>query len=279
MTGHILRVRAVNSNTTNTSTSTSTSIDIDPTVSSPANSHAEAFIASALQLPEIIGRKQSEERGIPTTSNALMHMLAEMESVLDIMIPEPVIVEMTNLVQSFKNTPTRNEFEQNVVKHTLESLRLGRVEPRSAAFVAWAGKVYRDRVAAETALAEAVPPGSRMWCKVTCDGIRRVNTSFGMKAVHSFTTDGGKKLEWWTDLKVGDFDEDGNLVPAFAAGLWIDFNCRIKGSSLWQGKLTYKITHAKWDERVAADLAPKAAPAAPVALAPKAPEATTALPF
>ena len=271
----------------NTNTNTSTSIDIDPTVSSPANSHAEAFIASALQLPEIIGRKQSEERGVPTTSNALMHMLAEMESVLDIMIPEPVIVEMTNLVQSFKNTPTRNEFEQNVVKHTLESLRLGRVEPRSAAFVAWAGKVYRDRVAAEAALAEAVPPGSRMWCNVTCDGIRQVNTSFGVKAVHSFTTDGGKKLEWWTDLKVGDFDEDGNLVPAFAAGIWIDFNCRIKGSSLWQGKLTYKITHAKWDERVAADLAPKApaaAPAAPkaaapVALAPKAPEATTALPF
>jgi hypothetical protein len=262
---------------------TNTSIDIDAT-SSPANSHAEAFIASALRLPEIIGKKQAEERGVPTTGAALMHMLAETE-VLDIMIPEPIWVEMINLVKSFKNTPTRNEFEQNVVKHTLESLRLGRVEPRSAAFVAWAGKVYRDRVAAETALAEAVPPGSRMWCKVTCDGIRRVNTSFGMKAVHSFTTDGGKKLEWWTDLKVGDFDEDGNLVPAFAAGLWIDFNCRIKGSSLWQGKLTYKITHAKWDERVAADLAPKAAApaapkaAAPVALAPKAPEATTELPF
>ena len=254
---------------------TNTSIDIDAT-SSPANSHAEAFIASALRLPEIIGKKQAEERGCPTTGAALMHMLAETE-VLDIMIPEPIWVEMINLVKSFKNTPTRNEFEQNVVKHTLESLRLGRVEPRSAAFVAWAGKVYRDRVAAETALAEAVPPGSRMWCKVTCDGIRRVNTSFGMKAVHSFTSDGGKKLEWWTDLKVGDFDQDGNLVPAFAAGVWIDFNCRIKGSSLWQGKLTYKITHAKWDERVAADLAPKAP--APVALAPKAPEATTELPF
>jgi hypothetical protein len=264
----------VNSNTTNTSTS----IDIDPTVNSPANSHAEAFIASMLQLPEIVGKKQAEERGCPTTSNALMHMLAEMESVLDIMIPEPVWVEMINLVQNFKTTRPSNDFEQNVVKHTLESLRIGRVEPRSAAFVAWAGKVYRDRVAAETALAEAVPPGSRMWCKVTCDGIRRVNTSFGMKAVHSFTTDGGKKLEWWTDLKVGDFDEDGNLVPAFSAGVWIDFNCRIKGSSLWNGKLTYKITHAKWDERVAADLAPKA-PTAAAAAAPAPKAAPTPLPF
>jgi len=254
----------VNSNTTNT-----TSIDIDPTVSSPANSHAEAFIASALQLPEIIGKKQAEERGCPTSSNALMHKLAEMESVLDIMIPEPIWVEMINLVQNFKNTPTKNDFEQNVVRHTLESLRIGRVEPRSAAFVAWAGKVYRDRVAAETAVAEAVPPGTRMWCKVICNGIRRVNTSFGWKAVHTFTTDGGKTLEWWTDLKVKDYDDEGNLVPAIAAGVWIDFNCRIKGSSLWQGKLTYKITHAKWDERVVADLAPKPAPkAAPAAAAP-----------
>ena len=267
----------MNSNTTNTSTAA----DIDPTVSSPANSHAEAFIASALQLPEIIGRKQSEERGVPTTSNALMHMLAETE-VLDIMIPEPIIVEMVALVQNFKTTPVRNDFEQNVVKHTLESLRLGRVEPRSAAFVAWAGKVYRDRVAAAAAVAEAVPPGAKLWCEVVCNGIRRVNTSFGWKAVHSFTSKEGKTLEWWTELKVKDYDDEGNLVPAIPAGIWVDFECRIKGSSLWQGKLTYKITHAKWDERVVADLKPRPEPkflpddfrAAP---APKA--APTPLPF
>ena len=48
-----------------------------------------------------------------------MNKLAETE-VLDIMIPEPIWVEMINLVQNFKNTPTRNEFEQNVVNHTLE---------------------------------------------------------------------------------------------------------------------------------------------------------------
>jgi hypothetical protein len=266
----------------------STNTSIDATVSSPANSHAEAFIASALQLPEIVGKKQAEERGVPTTGTALMNKLAETE-VLDIMIPEPVIVEMINLVQNFKTTPVRNDFEQNVVKHTLESLRIGRVEPRSAAFVAWAGKVYRDRMAAEAAVAEALPPGTKLWGEARCDGIRRVNTSFGWKAVHSFTTKGGHKLEWWTDLKVGDFDEDGNLVPAIAAGVWIDFNCRIKGSSLWNGKLTYKITHAKWDERVAADLAPKPAPkflptdfraapaAAPAAAAPAAPKAAPAI--
>jgi len=259
-------------NTTNTS--------IDATVSSPANSHAEAFIASALRLPEIIGKKQAEERGVPTTGNALMHMLAETE-VLDIMIPEPIWVEMINLVQNFKNTPVRNDFEQNVVKHTLESLRIGRVEPRSAAFVAWAGKVYRDRVAAATAVAEAVPPGTKMWGEFCCNGIRRVNTSFGWKAVHSFTTKGGHSLEWWTDLKVKDYDDEGNLVPAIPAGIWVDFECRIKGSSLWQGKLTYKITHAKWDERVVADLAPKPAPkaaaAAPTAAAAPAPKAAPAI--
>lgn len=247
----------MNSNTTNT------------TSSSPANSHAEAFIASALQLPEIVGKKQAEERGCPTSSNALMHKLAEMESVLDIMIPEPVIVEMVALVQNFKNTPAKNDFEQNVVKHTLESLRIGRVEPRSAAFVAWAGKVYRDRVAAATAVAEALPPGTKLWGEARCDGIRRVNTSFGWKAVHSFTSKGGHKLEWWTELKVRDYDDEGNLIPAIPAGIWVDFECRIKGSSLWNGKLTYKITHAKWDERVVADLAPKPAPkAAPAAAAP-----------
>jgi len=257
-------------------TNTTSSIDIDPTVSSPANSHAEAFIASALQLPEIIGKKQAEERGCPTSSNALMHKLAETE-VLDIMIPEPVWVEMINLVQNFKTTPTRNEFEQNVVKHTLESLRIGRVEPRSAAFVAWAGKVYRDRVAAATAVAEALPPGTKLWGEARCDGIRRVNTSFGWKAVHSFTSKGGHSLEWWTDLKVKDYDDEGNLVPAIPAGIWVDFQCRIKGSSLWNGKLTYKITHAKWDERVVADLAPKPAPKAAAAAAAPAPKAAPAI--
>jgi hypothetical protein len=245
--------------------------------------HAQAFVAKVLNI-EPIGKKQAELQGCKTTAEATLDYLRCGGGTC---ITAPLMAKVRSLASYFEDMAPRNEFEQNVVKHTLESLRIGSVEPRSAAFVAWAGKVYRDRIEAEAALAEAVPPGSRMWCKVTCDGIRQVNTSFGVKAVHSFTTDGGKKLEWWTDLKVSDFDEDGNLVPAFAAGIWIDFNCRIKGSSVWQGKLTYKITHAKWDERVAADLAPKApaaapaapAAAAPVALAPKAPEATTALPF
>lgn len=246
-------------NTTNTSN-----------LSFPCNSHVEAFIAAALQTEEIIGRKQADERKCPTTGEAIMAVLAGQE-ILDIMIPKIIAEQMFDLVNFFRRIDARNEFEQNVVRHTLESVRMGRVEPRSAAFVAWAGKIYKDRMAAEFAAAEAknTPLGKAAFTAIYT-GVRRVNTSFGMKAVHTFATTCGKRLEWWTDLSSTDVDETGNLinVPYHEVNL----NCRIKGSSVWQGRLTYKITHAKW----VATAAPVAAPAA---AAPKAPEATTALPF
>lgn len=268
VTGHLLRVRAVNNTTASN-------------LSFPCNSHVEAFIAAALQTEEIIGRKQAEERKCPTTGEAIMAVLAGQE-VLDIMIPKIIAEQMFDLVNFFRRIDARNEFEQNVVRHTLESVRMGRVEPRSAAFVAWAGKIYKDRMAAEFAAAEAknTPLGKAAFTAIYT-GVRRVNTSFGMKAVHTFATTCGKRLEWWTDLSSTDVDDEtGNLinVPYHEVNL----NCRIKGSSVWQNRLTYKITHAKWVATaapVAAPAAPKAAPAAPVALAPKAPEATTALPF
>lgn len=223
--------------------------------------HAQAFVAKVLNI-EPIGKKQAELQGCKTTAEATLDYLRCGGSTC---ITAPLMAKVRSLASYFEDMAPRNEFEENVVRHTLESLRIGSVEPRSAAFVAWAGKVYRDRIEAEAAAAEAQDtPLGKAYFTAVYQGLRQVSTRFGAKAVHTFTTTCGKRLEWWTEFRSIDFDENGNLTNA--EPYEVHLNCRIKGSSVWQGKLTYKITHVKWVETT-------------VAPAAKAPEATTALPF
>jgi hypothetical protein len=231
--------------------------------------HAQAFIAKIIDV-DPIGKKQAELQKCRTTAELTLDYL---ESGGSTCVTAPLMAKVRSLASYFESMAPRNEFEQNVVRHTLESLRIGRVEPRSAAFVAWAGKIYKDRMVAEAAVAEAknTPVGKAAFTAVY-QGLRQVATSYGNKAVHTFVTTCGKRLEWWTDFRSIDFDENGNLINA-PEHYEVDLKCRIKGSSVWQGRLTYKITHATWVETKAAP-APKAptAAAAPKAAPAIAPE-------
>ncbi len=215
----------------------------DPSLTINAT-HTEQFIASVLATDEIIGRKQATERGCLTTGEAIMKALPSGMAP----IQAAKYTDVGTLLFTFKQLHKKplKDFEANVVRHTLDAFALGRVVPSSAGFVAWAGKVLKDHLAVEAAKAEAAStPTGKASFTATYDGIRAVQTSFGLKAVHAFTTECGKKLEWWTDLKASDVDAQGNLLPV-PTGEQVNLNCRIKGSSIWQGKLSYKITHAKW---------------------------------
>lgn len=210
-------------------------------------SHAEFFISVAAVIETPIGRKEAERHGCQTTAEQI---LATMPPADDCVIPEPFAAKVSQLKDYFQAMIPKNEFEQNVVQHTLDSLALGTVSPRSAAFVAWAGKVWRDRLAVAAAEAEAaqaadtMPAGGKMTLQAVFNGCRTVHTSYGVNCVHTFTADDGKVLEWWTDRPWG-YDSATN-PDAPKEGDRVALTCRFKKPSVFRGKVTYRITHAKF---------------------------------
>ncbi len=196
--------------------------------------HARAFLARVLTQTEILGRKQAEERSTRTTGESIMIALS---TGFNTPVDADLMGRVDSLIEMFRNIRTRNEFETNVVRNTLDAIELGRVDIRQANFVAWAGKVAADRQQAAAAIAQASVdlPVGKAQLKVVFEGIRIVQTAFGDKVVHAFVMDDGKKLEWWTDAR----HEEG-------MGGTILLDCRVKAPSAFRGQVTYKVTHCKW---------------------------------
>lgn len=211
-------------------------------------SPAEFFLAVAVDIETpIIGRKEAERQGCRTTAEQILEIIP---FVRDFVIPEPFAAKVSQLKDYFQAMNPKNEFEQNVVQHTLDSLRLGTVNPRSAAFVAWAGKVWKDRLAVAAAeqeaaqAAESMSAGDKMTLQATFQGCRVLHTSYGVNCVHSFLADDGKVLEWWTDRSHG-YDSATN-PDAPKEGDRVTLTCKFKKPSVFRGKVTYRVTHAKF---------------------------------
>lgn len=209
--------------------------------------HAVKFIGWAIKTPEPVGRKAAEDAGTKSTAEVILWIL---DSNAPAAITRETGEQIRSLVEFFLGMTPKNEFESNVVQHTLDSLALGTVSPRSAAFVAWAGKVWRDRLAVAAAEAEAaqaadtMPAGGKMTLQAVFNGCRTVHTSYGVNAVHTFTADDGKVLEWWTDRSHG-YDRACN-PDAPKEGDRVELTCRFKKPSVFRGKVTYRVTHAKF---------------------------------
>lgn len=207
---------------------------------------AEFFISVVLGIKNPLGRKEAERQGCRTTAEQILAVPCP----AGVLIPSTAAEAVKLLKEHFLGMVPKNEFETSVVQHTLESLNLGAVSPRSAAFVAWAGKVWRDRLACAAAEAEAkeaadiLPAGGKMTLQAVFNGCRTVHTSYGVNCVHSFTADDGKELEWWTDRPWG-YDRATN-PDAPKEGERVTLTCRFKKPSVFRGKVTYRVTHAKF---------------------------------
>lgn len=209
-----------------------------------ATTHAEFFLAVSLDLKTIIGRKEAESKGCRTTAEVLVSTMPT----TDFIIPKEFLDKVQELASFFGTMVPKNEFEQNVVGHTLESLRLGRVEPRSAAFVVWAGKIWRDRLAAVAAQAEIAKAGETLVVGKTTavnavfQGCKRLMNNYGIFFVHSFLAEDGKVLEWWTDRNHGSCATNPDAPKE---GQQVTLTCRFKKPNIWRGQVTYRVTHVK----------------------------------
>lgn len=201
----------------------------------------------ALLTPEPVGKKAASAAGTKSTAEDFLTRLSDGGPAG---ITRETCDQIRSLVEFLCNMVPKNEFEQNVMGHTIVSIDRGTVSPLSASFMVWAGKVWKDRLACAAAEQEAaqaadtMPAGGKLTLLATFQGCRRLTTSYGVNYVHEFLADDGKVLEWWTDRPWG-YDSATN-PDAPKAGDRVSLTCRFKKPSVFRGKVTYRVTHAKF---------------------------------
>lgn len=203
------------------------------------------FIVRAMGIERIIGKRAAEAAGERCTAEILLGIIDQPGS--PGCVTEKHFEEVRKLANFFATMEPNNEFESNVLQHTLQVLIDGTVSPRSAAFVVWCGKVWRDRLATQAALEEVatvtVPTGTVI-INAVFQGVEIKNTSYGVFYVHSFRADDGKSLQWWTTT---DWSHNPATNPnAPKDGDRVSLKCRFKQPTIWRGQVTYKVTHCKF---------------------------------
>lgn len=197
--------------------------------------HAEKFLAIALQQTELIGAKKAIENGCDTSANFILNCLNNWDDSITI---DPSHVAFC---RSMEIPDDANDFEFKAIEAAKIALASGVMSPHQAAIAVWAPKLVKDRMLASeiySQLVDCMPIKSKQQIVCTFIGVRYVQTQYGESYVHTFEAHGTNLLiEWWTT-------EDKSNSRATPCNVIL--TCKVKDHSVWQGKARTRVTHCKF---------------------------------
>ena len=197
--------------------------------------HAEKFLAIALQQTELIGAKKAIENNCDTSANFILNCLNNWDDSITI---DPKHVDFCRSMEIPDNA---NDFEFKAIEAAKIALASGTMSPQQAAIAVWAPKLVKDRMLSSeiySQLESRMPIKSKQQIACTFIGVRYVQTQYGESYVHTFQEHGTNLLiEWWTgEDKSNDRDRPCSVM----------LTCKIKDHSVWQGKARTRVTHCKF---------------------------------
>ena len=197
--------------------------------------HAERFLAIALQQTELVGQKKAIENNCDTSAQYILNILNNWDDSIAI---DPKHVEF---LYSMNVPDNANDFEFKAIETAKIALASGTMSPQQAAIAVWAPKLCRDRMIASeiySQLEDRMPIKSKQSLVCTFIGVRYVQTSYGESYVHMFEAHGtGLAIEWWTS----EDKSRGRATP-----FNVILTCKVKDHSVFNGKARTRVTHCKF---------------------------------
>jgi hypothetical protein len=209
--------------------------EIEVDIMTATFTHAEKFLAIALQQTELIGQKKAIENNCDTSAQYILNILNNWDDSIAI---DPKHVEF---VRSMNVSDNANDFEFKAIETAKIALASGVMSPQQAALAVWAPKLCRDRMLSQeiyNMLDEKMPIKSKQQIVCTFIGVRYVQTQYGESYVHMFEAYGTNLvIEWWTSE-----DKSNNR----ATPCNVILTCKVKDHSVFNGKARTRVTHCKF---------------------------------